>query len=436
MDTTGDNTLSNGSNGTIPSRQRRITLVTETFAPEINGVANTLGYLCQELIRRQHQVTIIRPRLTGGATQIDAREAVPGTNGRGSYREISVPGMALPGYPGLRLGLPAGRELTRLWRQTAPDAIYLATPGPLGWSARRAAANLGIATCAGFHTNFQSYSRYYGVGFLEPLISRYLRGFHNGCDATLVPTASMQARVEALGIERVSLWSRGVDCKRFNARHRCEVLRREWGLNEADLAVVYVGRLAAEKNLMQAVATYERLRGIHPRARFILVGDGPLRQRLQLRHPDYLFAGTRRDEDLARHFASGDLLLFPSKTDTFGNVVIEAMASGLAVVAFDDGAAAEHIDDLATGMKVAITNCTKSAKSTKSDHHNSDNEAYIRAALQLADQPSLRRRISRNAREKALTLSWPLLAEQFENLIFRNHTEAYTHADKQGLSTF
>lgn len=397
---------------------RRIALVTETFAPEINGVANTLHYLCEGLLARHHHVTVIRPapgkaavaRLAGIGRPLPSPE---------HYQEIIVPGLPLPGYAELRLGLPVGGILRRLWRASPPDAIYLATQGPLGWSAMKAANALGIPVCAGFHTNFQSYSRYYGVGFLERLVSAYLRSFHNDVGLTLVPTRKTQSRVEKMGIRNTALWSRGVDCDRFGPALRCETLRIQWGLDEADLAVLYVGRLAAEKNLLQAVATFERVRAIHSRARFILVGDGPLRERLQLRHPDYIFCGMRQDQDLARHFASGDILLFPSKTDTFGNVVTEAMASGLAVVAFDEGAACEHIEDSATGMKVALDN----------------DEGFTQAALRLADQPSLRRRIRKAARTKALTLHWAQLIEQFEHLIFRSRPEVHAHANEQSLPT-
>lgn len=407
---------------------RRIALVTETFAPEINGVANTLGYLCEGLAARNHQVTVIRPSLAGRTVP-----AGVGTTGDtpAPYEEITLPGAPLPGYPQLRVGLPAGRALRRLWQRSPPDTVYLATPGPLGWSAARVARRLGIPTVGGYHTHFQSYSRYYGIGFMERLIALYLRHFHNRCDATLVPTAGVKASIEALGIERVRLWSRGVDCDRFSPGQRSQALREEWGLSETDLAILYVGRLAAEKNLMQAVATFERLQGMHPQARFILVGDGPMGPRLQTRYPNFIFCGQRRGEDLARHFASGDILLFPSKTDTFGNVVIEGMASGLAVVAFDDGAAAEHIQDSANGMKVAFPKCN--ADRTK--HDTKGNEAFTRAAMRLADQPSLRRRIAKGARDTALTLRWSLLTEQFENMILRPQTEVYAHADKQSLST-
>ena len=395
----------------------RIVLVTETFAPEVNGVANTLRYLCEGLIARHHHVTVIRPAPKGRTPSFPESATCNPLFTAANYQEVLVPGIPLPCYPGLRLGLAASGRLRRDWKKLRPDAVYLATQGPLGWSAQKIAAELGIPTCAGFHTNFQSYSQYYGMGFLERLISRYLKYFHNRAGTTLVPTRNMQLRIEALGVKRTAIWSRGVDCEQFRPAARCPILRAEWGSSRDDLAILYVGRLAPEKNLMQAVVTFERIRNIYPRARLVLVGDGPLRQRLQERHRDYLFCGTRKGEDLAKHFASGDLLLFPSKTDTFGNVVLEAMASGLAVVAYNDGAAAEHIEDQVNGMKVAI----------------SDDEAFTQAALRLADQPSLRRKLSRAARTKARALSWDILTQQFEELIFRPRTEVHSCADQQSI---
>jgi glycosyltransferase involved in cell wall biosynthesis len=168
-----------------------------------------------------------------------------------------------------------------------------------------------------------------------------------------------------------------------------------------------------------AVACFERIRGLHPNARFVLVGDGPMRRSLEDRHPDYIFCGTRRGEDLARHYASGDLFLFPSKTDTFGNVVLEAMASGLGIVAFDDAAAAEHIRHDENGMKAELT----------------DDEAFVNHALRLADQPSLLNRVRAQARLDALELNWSSQIDQFEQLVLNQTAQARYHGiNKQGIS--
>jgi len=391
-----------------PCQSARFAIVTETFPPEVNGVANTLGYLARGLMQRGHSVDVVRPR--------QSMEPAAGHSLDASDRLIT-PGLPLPGYPDLRFGLPATRRLKARWRKQRPDAVYVATQGPLGWSAVSAARSLGIPVATGFHTNFHQYSQFYRAGFLERLIRAYLRHFHNRSHRTLAPTRKIQQILGEWGIRRVERWSRGVDCTRFTPSKRSQELRQVWGLGENGLAVIYVGRLAAEKNLAQAVATFERLRVIHRNARFVLVGDGPLRRRLEARHPDYIFCGMQTGESLATHYASGDLFLFPSQSDTFGNVVTEAMASGLAVVAFDDAAAREHIETAVTGMKVPIN----------------DDEGFIRAAMRLADQPSLMHRMRQQARAKALSLDWQALVENFESQLLSIQPEASRYGTGQSI---
>lgn len=395
-------------------RPQHITIVSETFPPEINGVANTLRHLCQGLMQHGHRVTVIRPR------QRHEDKGTVASAGNGLFTsEHLVTGMPLPGYADLRFGIARSTMIRKLWQKDRPDAIYVATQGPLGVAAVSAARKLGLPVCSGFHTNFHRYSRYYGVGMLEQVLCAYGRWFHNRTDKTLVPTRAMAQTTADMGITNAGLWSRGVDCSRFSPHKRDGVLRASWGLQSGDLAILYVGRLAPEKNLRMAVACFERIRGLHPQARFVLVGDGPQYKQLADKHPDYIFCGTRRGEDLARHYASGDIFLFPSKTDTFGNVVLEAMASGLAVVAFDDAAASEHIRHEDNGMKAHLTR----------------DEAFVDSALRLADQPTLLHRIRAQARLDALELNWDSQIDQFEQLVLKQTTKARYHVvNKQSIS--
>lgn len=394
-------------------RKQHITIVSETFPPEINGVANTLKHLCQGLIQHGHQVTVVRPR--------QRHESIGVTLNAGNTlfaSEYVVASLPLPGYADLRVGIARSCELQRLWQANRPDAIYVATQGPLGIVAVSAARKMGLPVSSGFHTNFHQYSQYYGFGALEKLLCAYGRWFHNRTAITLVPTKKMQQVTADMGITPAGLWSRGVDCSRFTPSKRDEPLRASWGLKEKDHAVLYVGRLAAEKNLRMAVACYERIRTLHPRAKFVLVGDGPMRKQLSEKHPDYIFCGTQRGSDLARHYASGDLFLFPSKTDTFGNVVLEAMASGLAVVAYDDAAAHEHIRHEESGFKAPLD----------------QDERFISGALRLANQPTLLNRIRAQARRDALKLSWSSRIEQFEKLVLNQNEKARPYArNKQSI---
>ena len=366
----------------------QITLISETYPPEINGVANTLGRLVEGLRRRGHRVQLVRPRQAADPTQaLDADL-------------LLTRGWPLPGYPGLQWGQSALHKLLRRWKRQRPDVLYIATEGPLGLSALRAARRLGIPAVSGFHTNFQQYTGHYGVGLLTRLLTNYLRWFHNRSQLTLVPSAGQQIELQRRDFERLALLARGVDSQLFHPARRSDSLRSSWGLGPDDLAVLHVGRLAAEKNLGLLTTAFEALQASQPqrRMRLILVGDGPQRAGLQARLPDALFCGLQRGETLAAHYASGDLFLFPSLSETFGNVVLEALASGLGVVAFDQAAAGQHIHH---GHNGALA-------------RPGDESGFCEAACWLLEDDETLRRIRLNARRHASHLSWDGIVVQFE----------------------
>ncbi|MDF0730181.1 glycosyltransferase family 1 protein [Pseudomonas entomophila] len=369
----------------------RITLVSETFPPEINGVANTLGRLGEGLRLRGHHVEVIRPRQAGD---------LPGNPGD---ELLLCRGWPLPGYPGLQWGEMSMHKLWRRWRRQRPDVLYIATEGPLGLSALRAARRLGIAVVSGFHTNFPQYSGQYGLGLLARLLTHYLRWFHRRTVITLVPSASQRLELERRGFERLGLMARGVDACLFNPARRNPALREQWGLGPDDIAVLHVGRLALEKNLALLHPCLEALRKTYPqrRMRLIVVGDGPQRAQLEQQLPDAVFCGAQRGEVLAEHYASGDLFLFPSLTETFGNVVLEALASGLAVVAYDEAAAAQHIRHGHSGA-LAMPG---------------DQAAFIDAACWLLEEGETLRRVRLNARQHASRQGWQAIVEQFEGYL-------------------
>src|SRR5271154_685552 len=327
---------------TASANPQHICVVTETYPPEINGVALTLANLVKGLLARGNAVSVIHPKQRGLRTFNDFATS--------SYSEaIQVRGLPLPGYHGLQFGAPAGRLLRQHWREHPPAVVYIATEGPLGLSAVRAARRLNIPTVSGFHTNFHSYCRHYGVSWLQNIALRYLRWFHNQTECTLVTNEELRGRLQGGGFNKVSIVERGVDSQLFNPKRRCAELRRQWGCSDQDLAMVYVGRIAPEKNLQLATAAYREMKRLNARNKFIVVGDGPLRRRLQREDTDVIFAGMQTGEQLARHYASADVFLFPSETETFGNVTLEAMASGLAVIAYDYAAARVHIRQGETG---------------------------------------------------------------------------------------
>ncbi|MAK91455.1 MAG: glycoside hydrolase [Oleibacter sp.] len=386
------------------SALQRVTIVTETFAPEINGVANTLGHLVRGLRARGVQVQLIRPRQGKDDTDCDQADDL-----------LRLPGLPIPGYDSLRFGLPVSGRITRALKRFAPQAVYVATEGPMGWAAVRAARKAGIRVISGFHTNFHQYIEHYRLGWLEGLAYRYLRHFHNLTAATLVPTGVQREQLTGHGFNNVQVFSRGVDSNLFTPRKRSDELRQRWGTRADDVVLLYVGRIAAEKNLELALETYRRLLEADERVRLVLVGDGPLLAGIREQHPEIICCGMQRGEDLATHFASGDVFLFPSLTDTFGNVVTEAMASGLAVVSFDYAAGHEHILHGDNGMLAAFA----------------DSEQFIHCAATLTDSPNRLRTLRANARNRALAIGWERIVEEFSRHLSGDRYEDSSYGHEQ-----
>lgn len=372
----------------VGRKSLRIAVVTETYPPEINGVAMTLGRFVAGLHQRQHEVQLIRPR------QADGDRA--GSSER--FQEVLKRGVPIPRYPALKMGLPAKQALTRLWSVNRPDLVHIVTEGPLGWSALQAALKLRLPVCSDFHTNFHAYSRHYGIGWLKTPIAAYLRKFHNRTRCTMVPTAAMRDELEEMGFRNLRVVARGVDTSLFDPARRSDLLRERWGAGPNDPVVLYVGRLAPEKNLPALVAAFAEMRARTPKARFVLVGDGPESGALAARHPDLIFAGLRVGEDLATHYASGDIFLFPSLTETYGNVTVEAMASGLAVVAYDYAAAAEHLRHGHDGMLADYDNLGE----------------FMGFAAELVTSRERIKTYGARARATALGLDWDRVVQQLE----------------------
>ena len=371
----------------------RYAVVTETWPPEINGVALTVQALAHGLLARGHAVEVVRPRQPGD------RHDPAGERSDGALATLLMRGAALPRYPGLRFGLPAMRALGRHWRQARPDAVYVATEGPLGWSAARVAARLGIPVATGLHTRFDQYMRDYGMPWLEGTALAWMRRFHNRADATLVPTLELGRFLQAHGFERVVRLARAVDTAQLCPERRDDALRATWGAGPDTPIAIHVGRIAPEKNLALAVRAFRAIGRQRPDARFVWVGDGPARDALARENPDFIFCGVQRGAELARHFASGDLFLFPSLSETFGNVTLESMASGLATVAFDTGAAREHLQHQVHGALVA------------------DESGFIDEAVRLAGDHDRLRAMGRAARAAVLKLRPEQVAAEFDALL-------------------
>ena len=371
---------------TVP-RRRRVTVVTETWPPEVNGVAMTIHRLVEWLSRR-HEVSLIRVRQRGD----DAGTAIPGVTTRVM---ASVP---LPRYRELRMGVPSTRALKRLWQRERPDIVHVITEGPLGWSAVRAANAVGIPVISDFHTNFHQYTTHYGLGLFRPIALRYLRSLHNRTHLTLVPTRTLAEDLEQAGFRGLDVLARGIDTERFSPERRQQTLRAHWGAGPDDPVLLMVSRIAPEKNLPLALKAFEQARARTPGARMVVVGDGPARASFAKAHPEVRFVGMQTGEHLAEHYASADIFVFPSLSETFGNVTLEAMASGLAVVAFDYAAAREHIADGGNGRSVPGT----------------DPEAFADVVAELAADRLQAKRLGDAARETALSVDWERICERYE----------------------
>ncbi|RPJ48025.1 MAG: glycosyltransferase family 1 protein [Betaproteobacteria bacterium] len=372
-------------------RKMRVAMVTETYPPEINGVAMTMGRIVTGLQGRGHTVQLIRPRQHAG----DCAAAQP------LFEEILQRGVPIPRYDALKLGLPAKQALLRLWAMQRPDVVHVVTEGPLGWSALAAAGKLKLPIATDFHTNFHSYTAHYGVGWLKKPITAYLRKFHNKALRTLVPTDSLRLELAALGFDNLQVVARGVDTALFNPARRSPELRASWQAYGEDPVALYVGRLAPEKNLDLVLRSYQAMRTVQPGLRLVLVGDGPERMRLQRENPQVIFAGMRIGEELAAHYASADFFIFPSVTETYGNVTVEAMASGLAVIAYDYASAQQHIRHARNGVLVPFGAA----------------DEFVLLATALAEGPDRARVLGRNARATTEKLDWSFIVAEFEQAL-------------------
>ncbi len=223
-----------------PAKQlRTISLVSETWLPEINGVAMTLSNLTRGLLQRGWQVTVVRPRQR-------AESMAPSAH---NLTHFLIPGLPIPGYAGLRFGLPLTERLKKAWKTQRPDVVHVATEGPLGWAAMRAAESLNIPVTTTFHTNFHRYCGHYRIGWLRGIVTRYLRVLHNRAQYTMVPSQTSKAVLQEEGYLNVEVLGRGVDIDLYHPKRRSEILRESWGAKSNDIVAVYVGRIAAEKNL-------------------------------------------------------------------------------------------------------------------------------------------------------------------------------------------
>lgn len=357
----------------------RIALICETFLPDINGVTTTLCRLLEHLQSAGHEALLFAP---AGAPDSYADTPI-----------IPLSGVPFPLYPEVKFTPPQPGIATQL-RQFHPHLVHLVGPAVMGAMIPYLAQDLRLPLVSSYHTDFGEYSRHYGLGFLKGMVNAWLRWIHNRCRITLCPSTFTMNALRAEGFRRLKVWGRGVDIERFHPRHRSAAWRTSVGLLEGETLLLYVGRIANEKR----VHLLPEVIGDLPHTRLVIVGDGPARNELQRRCvglPIH-FTGYLKGQDLATAYASADGFVFPSDTDTFGQVIQEAMASGLPVVGARSGGTLDLVTEGVTGrlFTPGLAN---------------DLRAQLRG---LIHDPTARAAMGKAGRAAAERRSWPIVMNE------------------------
>lgn len=372
----------------------KLSIVTDTFPPDINGVAMTLERLSAGLLARGHSVEVIRPRTHGFSN----------STSQDGFSEIGLPGMILPGYPMAGIGCAPPRFFLNRWRRQRPDIIYIATEALLGFSALRAARKLKIPVVSGYHTHFPRYLSGYRLGLLGPLVRKWLRHFHNATDCTLVPTEDTRRELMAQGFRNLEILERGVDTALFNPERRDPGLRTRWGAGPADPVLLHTGRIAVEKNIGLVFQAWEMAKVHFPNTKLVMVGDGPQRSAWQAKYPDAVWTGFLSGVELAEATASADVLLFPSRSETFGNVLLEGMASRLVTVSYHQAASRRFIQPGVNGYASLRENDDAWLQQFLNALRGRRRWPAIAEAARLAVQPQ----------------SWPRITQDFETILTKS----------------
>ncbi|CAB1208532.1 glycosyltransferase family 4 protein [Acinetobacter bouvetii] len=371
----------------------KIAIVTETWSPEINGVALSLLQLCKGLQQQGHKILLIRPE-----QKQKCHEFLPN-------HECLVKAQAIPQYPSLQFGWPQFLKVSNALDKFAPNVVHIVTEGPLGLSVLQAAKTKGIPVSSGFHSPFQEFSRYFDLAFLIKPIQRYLRWFHNNTQLTCIPSKDTEYILRQFGVCcPLVVVGRGVDIARFSPQHCSDALRQQWGATSTTKVMLYVGRLSPEKEIDVLIKAYRSMKkNIQQDIKLVIVGDGPERGRLEMlsQGQDVVFTGNLSGLKLAQAYASANVFVFASQVETFGNVVLEAMASGLPVIAYDYACAHLHVKNSETGWLSAL----------------GDTTSFIQSIYQLPNNRQLKQ-MGLQAREAVQHIGWQHPVQQFEQALY------------------
>ncbi len=362
----------------LGGRSLRVAIFSGNYNYIRDGASLTLNRLVEYLERQGVVVRVFSPT-----------SKTPAFPHKGEL--VSVPSFPFPGRKEYRVGIGYPIFFQRSLEEFAPDIIHLSAPDWLGAGALKYALRKRKRVVASVHTRFDAYWKYYGLNFLMPMSNHYLKYFYGSCAQVYVPSESMAQSLRDDGIEcNMRVWARGVDHAQFSPTKRSQELRASWAVDEHRPAVTYVGRLVTEKGLDTVVDAFARLRKRGVAHRPIIVGDGPERAWLEQRIPDAVFTGFLTGESLMQAYASSDVFFFPSATETFGNVTLEAMAAGLPAVCADATGSASLVQHGQTGFLCPVR----------------DGERFASAIAQLVGDSALRGRMAASARAAALEYSW------------------------------
>lgn len=380
----------------------KITIVTETWAPEINGVANSLLNLCLGLQSWGHQIQLIRPKPKQQCMRFKPE------------KECWVRAQAIPKYPTLQFGWPQISKISNALDDFQPDIVHIVTEGPLGCASLFVAKSKGIPISSGFHSAFQEFSRYFEFPLLVKPIARYLTWFHNRTQITCLPSQDTAVDLKNMGVRgRLQVVGRGVDTQLFSSNKRSHAVRASWGVSEQTRVLLSVGRLSPEKEVGLIIETYKKMldQGIQNMV-LVIVGDGPDRVHLEklAGAARVIFTGSLVGEALAQVYASADIFIFPSQVETFGNVVLEALASGLPVLAYDYACAKLHVRPEQTGWLIPFGN----------------QSAFILALYGLPDQ-SVLQRMGQQAEQEVATAGWRQPIQDFESALYIAVEHLHSH---------
>lgn len=375
----------------------RVAIFTDTFIPQVNGVAKTIGRLANFLTVQGIDCLVVAPET--------------GLTGDYGYQLHALPGFDLPFYQECKIAIPSYTEISRQLDFFKPDMVHLATEVSMGLCGLKYATSNHLPLVSSYHTNFPQYLSYYKLGLFANWTWKYLKWFHNQCLKNYCPSVSTMQLLEKKGIRNLEQWGRGIDTSLYNPAKADPSFKVRIGAENKTL-LLYVGRLAPEKDLDILVESMGIIRHSHPDIHLVMTGDGPLSAKLKEETPPNItFTGYLHGEELAMVYASCDLFVFPSTTETYGNVILEAMASGLPVVAAYSGGIKENLLDRSNGLACR-------PRSVKD---------MVKAIIELKENQALRLTLASQARAFSLTRSWDQI---FKGLLDSYMTVVQYHGNK------